>query len=771
MTPRPVFVVGIGRAGCSMLSTIEEFVSVEGVEDHFQFLAVDSSSHDLHTFAPDTATTFELTIDREAYTDHRESLDYLQSEPELVPEAGTSRRRPLGRYLIDSNADSASLYECLFDQINSLSESHSNSNKLQVWVINSLGGGTGSGAFPLVSLLLQQCSDEVEGTVEIFGIGTLPRLDRLLDQINAPEDEPVHYANAYTALAELRKLMDIDGNTEYPIEINIDASPADVRKPSIAVDQNPFEGYWLLGFKDTNRFNGNTGSRMSRLAARLIFYLASTDANEWFHQGHIYSITGIAVEAPIEQLQQYQSLDQELDQLDDDLDTLRSRRESLKTAVDCIDSLLRDKDDVSSNDKNKIHFLSTSGESLPISKDLTFECEDLVPKISATAEMDGPQLKLFEKQVQNILEESSDQIPDNVPSERAVRFLCASKLRNQIRREIATHPLPNYLNELRNKWALEEIEEQVQPDVVESKSSHEVSFEKWRRTLLNELRDRKEKLQKRADQSIIPSFLSTPGQRLSEIEDDLERADRLVEHYETICDFEAELSDEIDGAHQQLKEQRRHLEQKIQQKQKEWEELQQHWARLSRRRSQLETSMRELNRQDGRVHVPLQFGQENIDGNQIESDFASLLSNGLLNKRDLRQSLEEAITSFDEPVEDLAESQFGKTTGQLGIMAVKSDHGLLEEILLDGADKSDSLQRELYYHFENVDEFISWNQVGSLYLLGFYSPLSLQYTSEFGTIHEYFTDPSADVSSLLQTISDSDLQQRFAYPELVNQSG
>lgn len=125
MTTHPVLVIGIGRTGCNILSAVDEVVTEEGVKDHFQFLAIDSSNRDLQTFSPESATTYELTINREAYNCASDSLGYLQTEPELVPEAGTSRRRPLGRYLVDSNADSANLYDCLLDQISTLSETPS----------------------------------------------------------------------------------------------------------------------------------------------------------------------------------------------------------------------------------------------------------------------------------------------------------------------------------------------------------------------------------------------------------------------------------------------------------------------------------------------------------------------------------------------------------------------------------------------------------------------------------------------------------------------
>lgn len=765
MTTHLVLVIGIGRTGCNILSAVDEVVTEEGVKDHFQFLAIDSSHRDLQAFAPESATTYKLTIDREAYNRASDSLGYLQSGPELVPEAGTSRQRPLGRYLVDSNADSANLYDCLLDQINTLSETPSDKPR-QVWVINSLGGGTGSGAFPLLTLLLQRCSSEIEKAVEIYGIGSLPRLDGLQEQIDVPDGEPVHYANAYTALVELRRLMNIDGETTYPIEIDIDSSPANISSSSLSIDQNPFEGYWLLGFNEPDRFHGGDGSRMNRVAARLIFYLASADTDDWFRQGHLYSIAGVSVEIPIEELQQFYTINQELSQLDDELGTLRNRRESLITAAEWIESLLRITSQMSPADGSETDIFSGTAESLPIGENLKSDCKELISVISATTEPDSPLTDVFEKRIQNIAQKNREEIPDNVPTEPAIMFLCASLLRKQTRREIATHPLPDYLGKLRNKWLSDEIDEPPQPEIVSERSSQGESFQEWRETLLNRLQEQLDDLQKRVSNSLIPRFVSSSGQQLIEFEDDVERAERFVAEYESLRDFEAYLTAQIEETRHQLKEQRRNLEKKAEDKQEEWEKTQQRWARLSQQRSQLESSMKDPTHQEGRVCVPLQFEGDTAESEFRNSNFTSLLSRGVLSKQDLRKSLEKSISLLEEPVEDLAESQFGKTTGKLGIIAAGSDHSLLKEILLDRKDKSDSLQRELYYHFEVLDDIVSGTQVSSLYLLGFYSPVSLHYTSEFGTINQYYTDPDLDVSSLLGSISDSDLRERFAYPEL-----
>ncbi|NHX37608.1 MULTISPECIES: tubulin-like doman-containing protein [Halolamina] len=767
MTSHPVLVVGIGRAGCDILAEMDEFVSREGVADRFQLFAIDSSSRDLQTFAPESATTYELTTDSDAPNRDFGSVHYLQGDHNFVPDAGTSRQRPLGRYLVDSAADSAHLSEALTEQITTLAENCSaTSEPLQVWIVNSLGGGTGSGAFPFISMLLQQCRQEVAKTVEIFGIGSLPSLNRIEERIEAPEGEPAHYANAYTALAELRRLMDLDGDTTYPIEIGIDASPATIRSESLSVQENPFDGYWLLGFNETDQFDATDVSRTNSLGAQLVYYLGSTDSDEWFRQGHLYSIAGVSVEAPTEQLKQYHTLNQELADLDDELGTLRKQRESLTKSVEYIDFLLHagTHGPVNGDEPNQSSPAETLGGPR---EEIKSQCEDIVSGISTTSNPNTSRMEIFEKQVQDLMEQHEGQIPENVPTELAIRLLCASSLRDQIREKIVTHPLRGYLQKLQRKWSIEDISEPPEPELTVDEESEMGSFEEWRARLLDELQGRVEDLHVRMDDSLLPGFISGPRQQLSKLETDLERADRFRREYENLRDFESVLTNEIKNSRYQLKEERSRLEEKAEDKQEEWETTQQRWSSLSQQQSQLAASMREELTQEGRLSVPLQFEERPIDSELHSSNFTTLCSKEVLSEQDLRQSIETAMTLLEEPVEDLAESHFGKTSGKLGVIASDSDHSLIEEILLEADDSVDSLQRELYYQFTGVDDLVNGKQHCSLSLLGFYSPISLDYTSEFETIHDCYTDPEADVSSLLGSISDSDLEKRFAYPDLL----
>ncbi|EMA31488.1 hypothetical protein C444_07835 [Haloarcula japonica DSM 6131] len=562
--------------------------------------------------------------------------------------------------------------------------------------------------------------------------------------------------------------MDIDGETMYPIEIDIDSSPASISSTSLSINQNPFEGYWLLGFNEANRFHSGDSSQINRLAARLIFYLASAEANDWFCQGHLYSVAGVSVEIPIEELQQLYSLNRELGGLDDELGTLRNRRESIITAAEWIESLLRMTSQVSPADGSETDHFGGTAESLPIDENLKSDCMDLISVISGTSEPDSSRTDVFENRVQNLVQTNRERIPDDVPAEPAIRFLCASLLRKQIRQEIATHPLPGYLRKVGNKWFSDEIDETPQPEIVSQWNSQDENFQEWYENLLIRLQEQMENLQERVSNSLIPRFVSDSGQQLNEFEDDVRRAERFVAEFENLRDFEAYLHTQIEEVRHQLKEQRRNLEKKAEDKQEAWEKAQQRWARLSQQRSQLESSMEELTHQEGRVRVPLQLEEDAADNDLRNSNFSSLLSKGVLSKQDLRESLEKGIALLEEPVEDLAESQFGKTTGRLGIIAAEDDHSLLKGLLLNGEKKSGSLRRELYYQFKDIDNFVTGKQSSSLSLLGFYSPVSLQYTSEFGTIHQYHTDPESDVSSLLGSIFDSDLQERFAYPELLN---
>lgn len=162
-------------------------------------------------------------------------------------------------------------------------------------------------------------------------------------------------------------------------------------------------------------------------------------------------------------------------------------------------------------DSSETGIFSGTPESLPIGENLISDCKDLVSVISVTTEPDSPQTDVFEKRVKDIVQTNREQIPDKVPAEPAIKFLCASLLRKQNRQEIATHPLPDYLRKLGNNWLSDEFDEPPEREIVDERKSQGESFQDWRENLLNRLQEQLDDLQGRVSNSLIPRFVSSSG--------------------------------------------------------------------------------------------------------------------------------------------------------------------------------------------------------------------------------------------------------------------
>jgi hypothetical protein len=223
----------------------------------------------------------------------------------------TSRRRPLGRLLVDSAGDTGALLESVQSTVAEVAETVADpeASPLSLWLVNSLGGGTGSGAFPLLALLLAESARAYPGSVDLFGAGSLPRLDELDKRLGRPGGEPVHYANAYTALRELRTLMDLDGETPYPLEVTLDASPRGIRADAATIEENPFDAYWLLGIEEDDRFDPDYYQRMNEIVAHLVLYVSALDSRDWFSTGRLYSVTGLPITLPTDRVREFRRLD------------------------------------------------------------------------------------------------------------------------------------------------------------------------------------------------------------------------------------------------------------------------------------------------------------------------------------------------------------------------------------------------------------------------------------------------------------------------------
>lgn len=742
-----VLVVGIGGAGCEMLSEVAQFVDREGTSDRYRLVGIDSDQRALTERAPEQATRYHLQADQKMMENAWRNLDYLQDFQDfsgVVPATGTERYRPLGRFLVDSDADAARLESLLENEFKACA---GGDDAIQVWVVTSLGGGTGSGAAPLVMAVLANCQRRLELEADLHGLGSLPRLDELSSHVANPVGMSEHYANAYTALTELRRLMNLDGETTYPLEIGVNAVQKGIRTDSIKIKENPFDSYWLVGAPEPNGLEQNIFEHANRLVARLIHYVGTTTTRDWLREGCLYSVAGVTIDAPLSEIDRYRRLGRKVEELESKIAALRSDIDELENAAESIEAVLH-------ADRSAINWTDEeSAKSFgPFGADLVTGCIRIINRLVA----DTPHADRFNDVAESFASNRGNSLPNKAPVKVLVRYLFILTALEQTGEAIDSHQFPAYLRQLQSKWLSGENDEVL---------SSEEEISEWQCDVISALRDHHHELKERNDQSMIPAFLSTMDDRLNDLDAELDKAEQLSDIFNSLEQFESFLREERTHTRRQLNEILSDLESRATERRDEQEAVRSELAEHSRRRSRLGTALRNPENDGRRVQIPIQSPEA---ANQNYENLVSLISNGVVDDAVLREALERALPLLEEPVEDLRDGTFGRH-GRLGVLVDDSNRDLVQRLLTNPTEELGLIHSRRYQHGYDL---VPWIRSGNFFMLACYRSIELGQTTEFSTVHSCFTDPEVDISSLFgeslkQGISDEELHRRFAYPELV----
>lgn len=268
--PIPTILVGVGQTGIDVINQVDRsngFGWGEEYDHLFEYIAIDATRPELEK-APENATRvfFELP-GSDRIDEDRQRYPYMINEVEVEP-YGTERQRRVGRYRLDNTAPATwedlttTLLDVIRPRVESLLADASQPNILNIVHIHSLGGGTGSGTFPLIGHLIGDVTDELKGNTRPFstntvGIGVVPELDHSLETVTPPGDNRV-YANTFAALRDLGKLLNVDSDTPLPlyryatVDTGCEDSRDDVEKVGEHDDLTtcPYDNYFLTGIDE-----------------------------------------------------------------------------------------------------------------------------------------------------------------------------------------------------------------------------------------------------------------------------------------------------------------------------------------------------------------------------------------------------------------------------------------------------------------------------------------------------------------------------------------
>lgn len=250
-------IVGLGGVGISLLESVIDYLRnlkliVEGRTNPYLFVAFDTNFTELDEFVKKYRDTEVRTMICYAPLNPQE-LDagpIFQRNPWFVGEPaqilmGTGFRRGLGFAAYNTIRDSFTSQ--IVGKIRQLVEGRNN-NKTAIVILNSLGGGTGSGTFLNFAIDIKEKLQAGGMTTPpiILGFGILPK----------KIEEPGYLVNAYGALKELQFLLDMPPRAWG----------------EVSGIMNPFTTYFLVS---RNSDLPNRDEQMSFAITRLIFDLGS----------------------------------------------------------------------------------------------------------------------------------------------------------------------------------------------------------------------------------------------------------------------------------------------------------------------------------------------------------------------------------------------------------------------------------------------------------------------------------------------------------------
>lgn len=338
-----------------MLENFNDVVQKENVdESEFTLLAIDSAD-DIENNFPDLPKHQRFVLKNPmGWGEMVEEYPYLRHNDEPGTQGGVTRNRPVARGLVDDSENFAVLYNRLETEVEELLSDSENAN---IWILSSLGGGTGSGMQPILAAMLYDVVREIDilgaqdPGVYINGVGTLPKLSGL-EGGHYPDVKAEYIANSYVALRELRSLFERD-HSEDPIEINVYADDRGTLKEDQipAIKETPFEKYFILPIEEKELTTKRSRDNMNRIVSDTILYFSTAagienypdidDADIGYEEETIYTINETTVTVPYDDIVNYVELDEDLFQLETDETKLTQLQDVYERNTEFLSHILR----------------------------------------------------------------------------------------------------------------------------------------------------------------------------------------------------------------------------------------------------------------------------------------------------------------------------------------------------------------------------------------------------------------------------------------------
>ncbi|MFT4883598.1 MAG: hypothetical protein ACI8U4_001107 [Natronomonas sp.] len=807
-TPTPTVVVGIGEAGVRMLSAVHDVVSDEDIDERrFKFLAIDSAD-DMDANFPEQSELNQFTIDAPPQTRWEKMVNethttFLRHGDAAASQGGVTRNRPVARALIDDSENFEYLHGFLESNITNFIGNVGETD-VDIWLLNSLGGGTGSGAFPIVGAMLHNLTKELKKDdpqlgFNIAGVGTLPQLNRL-DEGFFPDARPRHIINAYTALRELQAILEHD-YSRSPLEFRIHADEIDLfpGENLPPMQQPPFDRYFLFPVKESEIQNEDTRERMNAIVADLILYFSSLpgienypDTDQEYEDDILFTINAAELSFPEATASEYIEVTDSLDEIDthkrklDRLeDAYESNRDYLHAVLDVNQGEMPEgtverrlvsscqeaaKETITGGDVRYVDEEQLTSDAATVVEETRTEIRNRVEQFDAEVELGDDAVRSAADDVP-MLNPDEDGAEPVEPVDTVIEYFyyaqvieaAKSELERRQYEQRVDEAWAEYRREIRKNASSEEEFERVDKGSADEKWGSLEPFLEYKKDELDEQLDDGGLFSLGFGDSELEEKREDIEDMLGDIRDAKERHDNLNELREEANKRRQTRRDTLQTLRDQFEDAGEAVESEVDDLEHERKKLE-HKRDLLVGRQRSRTSLTEFD-----LDQFAELALENPEA--LTSDDLEKIKSGEWTLDDLIAS---GLTSRREILKNFDKLLSRKLAERMSDQSATSPDGLLAPLRHSENSWLDDELRDLskQTRIEHVTEPMPIADSLAVRLLVTYTPVDLMETSEFGVLYEAHETNDERVVDLLMNDEEreeiEDKYVRFAYPELVD---
>lgn len=802
MVTNPSIVIGVGEAGCKMATQTYNSIVAEAsgdkdeaaeVLDRFKFVGIDTKADELEAYTPDAFETYALETPTQYWEDDVEDYPYLREGMRLTDVGGATRQRAVSRYYIDNLVNYDDFYyklQQIVEEFEDMTGEAMDSDEIDaanIWVINSFGGGTGSGAYPLITGMLDQITDAASEEYYLCGIGSLPRINQLDERTPPPNANVSFYANAYTALRELSVLLDYnfaDGFTDadgenFPLTIPVYATrkKAETRNGNplagfkdIRMERPPFDFYGLIGFDEEEANESSDYSEnLNQVAADLIRLMAET-YDEDFPDGYsrdggekptLFAVDSRGVEVPVTAVENYIESLEDIGQIDDRISNNKDELTRLRENRDYINQV-RDIDPGTNPYENED---DEQVEQLLVAK-------SIIERAQESADEVDPRQQFHEDRLDERFDDAFSEVGRlpakyDVNVEEVFSYLYYQEVVSELRSMQNGHQFAQLVEEAIDTYG-NKFSSYLDSDQVETIRSNATPIEKWNSGLEEffeaAIADQETKLEQTSRLKVrLRREIQERIQRLQSTREDL--VDQYVE-YQNIEDAKNFARGRRNEAQTTLEDHRSRVSEEIRTTEEKIETLEEERGRLENVQETRKETLSSYDR-ERYSNIPFQnFEKASLEFLSNLKDISDLLDKRVITDRKVARGLEYQLKNLEEPLQNLDSYNVPVAEySHVGALVNGSNAGLLSGEL-DDVEGIDDISSKLSSVADEQEQAIV-NDPFRIRLTRTTADIALENTSEFGQIHTYYSDSERNVGDLLGSgSSDTELiAKKFGYPE------